>query len=290
MNQRLVFVGNRRFVLEEIIHKGCDLALAVIVRGSHLERDYHAGLLPSSLDIRFVASKKELIDILREASPFDVLVSNGCPYILPISQLPKAKYINIHPSLLPDLRGVDPVIGSILFERDAGATCHVMDEGIDTGDIISQVSIPYTKDLDVTTLYQLSFIAEREAFSLALSKDFSGGVSQGGEEGAIYFSRRTEDSEFSFTEPVDVIFRKIRAFNNKSIGCRFYIEGRTYRVFGAERMVNPYLRHHVCAYDPGVVVFSYEGSIVFRIGDDVIRFKDVQSEDGLSIPVGTRLF
>ena len=46
----------------------------------------------------------------------------------------KKKYVNIHPSFLPDLRGIDPVLGSILFKRDAGATCHIMSEKIDAGD------------------------------------------------------------------------------------------------------------------------------------------------------------
>ena len=41
---------------------------------------------------------------------YDILVSNGCPYILPLNELKKAKYVNVHPSLLPNLKGIDPVI------------------------------------------------------------------------------------------------------------------------------------------------------------------------------------
>ena len=70
------------------------------------------------------------------------------------------------------MRGIDPVLGSILFKRDAGATCHIMSEKIDAGDIISQLKIPYSNDLDASLLYQLSFIAEKKVFHMALQKNF----------------------------------------------------------------------------------------------------------------------
>ena len=163
---RFLFVGNRRFVLEQMLREGLEMVGVFIIKGTHLERDYHNGLLTEPNNVRVIGSKFELLALIRNTT-FDVLVSNGCPYILPIGELPQARYINIHPSHLPDLRGVDPVIGAVLLGRDAGATCHVMDKGIDTGAVISQIRIPMTEDLGVSTLYQLSFIAGQQVFSQA---------------------------------------------------------------------------------------------------------------------------
>ncbi|MBW2618917.1 MAG: hypothetical protein JRC92_08590, partial [Deltaproteobacteria bacterium] len=53
--------------------------------------------------------------------------------------------INIHPSLLPRHRGPSPTYWVLKNkEPETGLTCHYIDDGIDTGEIISQVSIPVT--------------------------------------------------------------------------------------------------------------------------------------------------
>ncbi|MDP3222202.1 MAG: formyltransferase family protein, partial [Rubrivivax sp.] len=236
-----------------------------------------------------VGSKAELLSVLAETA-YDTLISNGCPYILPIAKMPVARYVNIHPSCLPDLRGVDPVIGAVLQARDSGATCHIMDSGIDTGPIIAQVRIPYTDDLDVTSLYQLSFVAEQRAFDLALKRDFVPLLTQTAGPNDIYFSRTAADQIITFEEPNDLLLRKIKAFNNRSQGCEFKINERLYRVYAASRMHNPFLLEYTAAYNEGLVVFSYENSIIFRKDGEVLRFMDIVSTDGGPVSVGDRLF
>ena len=163
---KFVFVGNRKFVLEEMIKIGLNLDI-IVIKNTHLQSES----LLNKLDFSIISSKAELLHKL-ESINFDVLISNGCPFILPVSTMKKKKYVNIHPSFLPDLRGIDPVLGSILFKRDAGATCHIMSEKIDAGDIISQLRIPYSNDLDASLLYQLSFIAEKKFFIWHFKKIF----------------------------------------------------------------------------------------------------------------------
>jgi methionyl-tRNA formyltransferase len=289
METRFVFVGNRRFVLEAMLQAGVSLSKVFIVKGTHLERDLANGRLVTLKNYEIISSRDELIAQLH-ASSFDVLVSNGCPYILPIADLPDAQYVNIHPSLLPDLRGYDPVIGSVLYQRDAGATCHIMDDGIDTGTIVSQVPIPYTEDLDVTTLYQLSFIAEQKAFYEALKSGFGHLKDQGDVEGILSYKRREKDWCIDFFEPNKFIMQKIKAFNNHSQGCRFSVSGHEYKVFGIQVMVNPFLSEIVLERPEGEIVFSYEGCVIFHKDGEVLRLTGVQSVlDGSSIKINTNL-
>ena len=290
MKTRFVFVGNRRFVLEEMLEAEVHLSKVFVIKGTHLERDLNSGVLPDSVTYEVINSKHELMDHLC-ATDFDVLVSNGCPYILSISDLPEARYVNIHPSLLPDLRGYDPVIGAVLYQRDTGATCHIMDEGIDTGAIISQVHIPYTADLDVTTLYQLSFVAEKRAFREALLCDFDQHHAQGDIDGIISYKRREEDWHITFNESNEFIMQKIKAFNNLSQGCRFFAVGREFKVFGIQKMTNSYLDEIVFEKPEGNVVFSYEGSVVFHKDGEVLRLLGVVGvTDESPIDVGISLF
>jgi methionyl-tRNA formyltransferase len=288
MGERFVFVGNRRFVLEQMLKEGVSLRALVIVAGTHLERDYQAGLLATGAPVHVVRGKQELLDLLSKEQ-FDVLLSNGCPYILPLEQLPRAKYVNIHPSYLPDLRGADPAIGAILHQRDCGATCHLMDAGVDTGSVISRVLIPYSPDLDVTTLYQLSFVAEKRAFSEALARSFEVLVQQESRDGLIYYNRSLSDRTITFRESNELLLQKVRAFNNRSQGCLFECNGNTFHVFSARKMQNPFLAEVVNSMPECVVALSYEGGIVFHKDGDVLRLEDVRSERGKTLSIGDNL-
>lgn len=288
MDRRFVFIGNRRFVLERMIAAGVNLTAVYVIAGTHLERDLQRKSVPGVTDYVIVHNESELHSFLMETR-FDVLVSNGCPYILPVADLPRAKYVNIHPSYLPDLRGVDPVIGSILFKRDSGATCHVMNSGVDTGPIISRIQIPFSDDLDVTTLYQLSFIIEQQVFSQALDLDFEPQYEQPNDLRDIYYSRKSADQVICFNEDNDRILQKIKAFNNRSQGCNFTVAGVPYRVFYAQRMINPFILKLLEGFPECVVGMSYENSIVFRKDGEVLRFLDVLPVHGNAIAVGTNL-
>lgn len=289
MSMRFVFVGNRRFVLQEMLAAGLDIAVVIVISGTHLDLDIKNGELAGLRDHLVVSSKKELLNILQNIQ-FDVLVSNGCPYILPVSQMPAAHYINIHPSCLPDLRGVDPVIGSILYAKDSGATCHVMDDGIDTGSIISQVRIPYSEDVDVSLMYQLSFFAEKKAFREALELNFSPKTAQKNKPDDISYKRTPEDRIINFRESNELILRKVKAFSNRSQGCEFLVNGKKYRFYQATLIKNPFLVELMAESDEGIVVLSYENSIVFRKDGEIFRFMDITSLDNEVLSSGTKLF
>ena len=106
---KYIFVGNRKFVLEEMLMLNLDLQV-LVVKNTHLEKDQ----ILKKVNHKIIQSKDELIEYINN-NEFDILLSNGCPFILPISKLKKRIYANIHPSHLPDLKGIDPCLVSILF-------------------------------------------------------------------------------------------------------------------------------------------------------------------------------
>ena len=62
-----------------------------------------------------------------------------------ILRLPRLGCLNVHPSLLPANRGPDPLFWTFhLGESETGVTVHLMDEGFDSGPIVSQqrISVP----------------------------------------------------------------------------------------------------------------------------------------------------
>ena len=80
-------------------------------------------------------------EILKEIAP-DVIVVVAYGKILPkeILEIPKYGCVNGHASLLPKYRGASPIQWCIVCgEKETGVTAMLMDEGMDTGDILKTV-------------------------------------------------------------------------------------------------------------------------------------------------------
>jgi methionyl-tRNA formyltransferase len=79
------------------------------------------------------------------SEPFDAAVVVAYGRILPPAFLraPRLGCVNVHFSLLPKYRGAAPVNWALVRgERETGVTTMLMDEGLDTGDILLQHSTP----------------------------------------------------------------------------------------------------------------------------------------------------
>jgi methionyl-tRNA formyltransferase len=71
----------------------------------------------------------------------ELIISVCCPQIFSkeLLSIPARGCLNVHPGLLPENRGADPTYWTWKLEKAyGGVTVHLMDEGIDTGPIISQ--------------------------------------------------------------------------------------------------------------------------------------------------------
>jgi methionyl-tRNA formyltransferase len=280
-NKKFVFAGNRFYVLEQMLLRELNLVHILAVRDSYLQ---HV-LEQKGIEFTVVESKGQLIETI-EATDFDYFVANGCPYILPITQLStgEKKFVNVHPSPLPDLRGADPVPGALLHERDAGATCHVMDDGIDTGGIIARVVIPNTPDLECGLLYQLSFLAEAEVFHAACERGFKVATDNPSGGDTIYYTRREEDLEIDFDEPTSKIVARVRAWSTRSQGARFHLGEHTFRVMAAEEVTNPYVMTRLDDYEENEVVFRYETSLLIRHGTAFLKLASIEGDLSLVEP------
>ena len=284
---KYVFAGNRAFVFKQMLKLNCDFAGIFAVDNSFLEKELKA----LNLNYKIIHNKQSLIEDIMKLE-FDCFVSNGCPYILPVSQMKKDHqlFINVHPSLLPDLRGKHPVNGAILFGRKHGVTCHHMDDGIDTGSIISILEIPITQEIDLALLYQLTFIAEGEVFKLAYNQSFKAGSILNNVTDSIYYTRKKEDVLITKDHTLGEVLLKIRAFGIASIGAKFFRDGKEYKIIkattinkdGLDVLFKEYKDNQVvCAYDSNVVVkfrtcfvqFNMMDATGINPGDDFFGFR-----------------
>ncbi len=89
------------------------------------------------------ARDPEFVELLQGMDP-DVIVVVAFGQILPksILDIPKYGCVNVHASLLPKYRGAAPIQWAVIDgEEKSGVTTMLMDEGLDTGDMLEKAEI-----------------------------------------------------------------------------------------------------------------------------------------------------
>ncbi len=114
---------------------------------------------PPGVPFRRVTSRsaftaREFQEHLVSLAP-DVIVVACFPWRIPetIRTIPRFGCLNVHPSLLPEGRGPEPVFWAFRRGmRQTGVTVHLMDDGFDTGPILAQDVVDFDADATITSL------------------------------------------------------------------------------------------------------------------------------------------
>lgn len=273
-----IFIGDRFKVLDEIANvKELFLKHVFILKNSVLHKriKYFRGNFT-------IFSKTEKNEILSKINTmkFDILISNGCPFILPISKIKKTNqlYINVHPSYLPNFRGMHPLNGAMLARsKFAGATMHFMNDAIDSGRIICQEKIPITSDIDLGLLYHMIFNLEADVFLTGMRKIIGSRYKFSGVKRTrtdSYYSRLSKDMKVDFEKmKSDEIIRRIRAFGVSTQGVSVNIGKSKYKIFEAERIFNKYLITKYSAVLSGNIITEYDNKLLIKSCDGIIKVK-----------------
>ncbi len=149
----------------------------------------------------------------------DLIVVMAYGQILPkrLLEIPPVACLNLHASLLPRHRGAAPIQAALLAgEIETGITVIYMDEGLDTGDILSQTKLAISPHETGGSLHDRLAQLAPEALLAALDQLRSQTATRTPQNGsrATYAPKLTrDDGKIDWTEPADVIERKIRAFD-----------------------------------------------------------------------------
>src|SRR6266404_6279584 len=234
-----------------------------------------AALAGSKMSILQPAKIKnpEAIEQIRALQP-DVIVVMAYGQILPheVLEIPAIACLNLHASLLPRWRGAAPIQAAIAAgDRETGITVMYMDEGLDTGDILLQRKIDILPTDTGESLHdRLAQIAPKallEALQL-LAKNNAPRIPQDNAL-AIYAPKLTRhDGKIDWSEPAEIIERKIRAFNPWP-GAFMELDGRNLKIFSAS-IVN-------LSGKPGEILRS-EKQVVIAAGKDALSLDEVQLE------------
>ena len=164
------------------------------------------------------ARNPEFIEEIKAINP-DVIVVVAFGQIIPseIIHMPKYGCINVHASLLPKYRGASPIQWAVLDGCEySGVTTMLMDEGIDTGDILETVTVKLDERETGGSLFDRLSLVGAKLLVETLDKAEAGQLHPVKQDDSQSSYVRMIDKSFGlmdFTQPVEVLERKVRALN-----------------------------------------------------------------------------
>ncbi len=227
----------------------------------------------------------------------DLVVVVAFGQILPksILNIPKYGAINVHASLLPKYRGAAPIAWAILNgEKVTGITTMVMDEGMDTGDILLQVETTIDNEETCETLHDQLASLGAQLLNKTLEKMKIGGIHpipQDHSKATYAPPLKKEDGHIDWKKGANEINRQVRAFNPWP-GAFTKLGDQWLKIYKGE------IRERPLTGKAGAVVWVGSDFIEVETGKDSFRIKEVQLEgrrrmtirdflSGHPIPVGT---
>lgn len=219
----------------------------------------------------------------------DLIVTAAYGQILPkeLLETPLFGCINVHASLLPKLRGGAPIHYALLRgEKETGITIMYMDEGLDTGDILSQEKLIISKEDDVGSLHdQLSGMGANLLLK-TLPKIFNREITpiQQNEEEATYAPNITREVErIDWTKTNIDVFNHIRGLRPWPVAYTTY-KGDLLKIWRGEPVDQ--------VYDgkPGEIVAVAGDSFIVVCGNQKgLRITDIQPAGRRQMPVADYL-
>lgn len=241
-NMNIVFFGEDAFsnvVLLSLIRAGYDI-MGVVTPYYPNNRYKKISITCKKYGIDLLIAEKinskNVIDFVKVREP-DICVIAHFERLIrkDLLSIPKKGFINLHPSLLPNYRGLAPQHWPIINgDKETGVTVHFVDEGTDTGDIIVQEKIEislddYVSDLQTKWLKVYDHIVV-DAIEKLNSSDFSG-FSQRGLTGSYYGRLKDEDCVIQSHYSIDKTLRLIRGVSFPYQGARW----KNYVIFRAHK-------------------------------------------------------
>ena len=244
---KIVFMGTPDFSVEPLkalVKAGHDVSLVLTREDKKRNRGELSPTpvkeLALSLNIPVLTPSKmkdeALLERLKsENADFFVVVAYG--KILPkaILDIPKFGCVNIHASLLPEYRGAAPIQWSIVDGKEkTGITTMLMDEGLDTGDILKQYEIKIDKKETGGSLFDKLAVLGGEAIVDTIANfDSIVPIPQG--EATTEYAKMISKSmgEIDFNKTAVEIERLIRGMNPWPSAYTRY-QGKVLKIWEAE--------------------------------------------------------
>ena len=213
----------------------------------------------------------------------ETLVVVAFGQILPknLLQLPKKGAVNVHASLLPKYRGPAPIQWAIINgEKETGVTTMLMDEKMDTGDVLLSEKTFIGPEENSETLHDR--LADIGADLLVktlrgMERNEIQPVPQDHSQATYVPMLKKSDGHIDWNLPANKIEDFIRGMTPWP-GAFTFFKNKRLKIFKARVVKSE------SGEDPGTVIRGFSDELRVATGKDILSILEIQSESGKRLP------
>jgi methionyl-tRNA formyltransferase len=179
------------------------------------------------------------VEWIRSLNP-DVIYCMGWSSLIKkeVLEISPLGVIGFHPAKLPQNRGRHPLIWAmVLGLKETANTFFRMDEGADSGAILSQKTFPIEDTDTATDLYQKMIDCAKVQIKIFTSQLVSGNYKLQKQDNSIanhWRKRRKADGRIDFRMGSKAIFNLVRALTKPYVGAHFDFNNGEYKVWSTK--------------------------------------------------------
>lgn len=216
-------------------------------------------------------NSSESVNWIRKLEP-DIIFCFGWSRLLgkDLLEMPSMGVVGFHPAALPANRGRHPLIWSLVLGlNETASTFFIMDKGADSGDILSQRSVPIDFDDDASSLYSrvtsVAISQIEEFFPLLLERAHTLRP-QDHSLANNWRKRGAIDGQVDWRMSATTIYNLVRGLSHPYVGAHFFYKSAEIKVWKC-RIVEDAPKN----LEPGKIVkFGVDGPIV-KAGEGAIE-------------------
>ncbi len=279
---KIVFIGTvdmSHALLEKLIQLKADISGVVTQKFPNLNSDYK-DLVPLCKlhSIPWVyadqMSENEMLKWITLKKP-DMIFCFGWSFLLKdeVLDIPPKGVLGFHPALLPENRGRHPLIWTLVLGCDyAGSTFFYIDQGTDSGDIISQKKIKVSYEDTAATLYEkikAAALNQVELFSPQLENNCVKRVVQDDTKATYWRKRSRLDGKIDFRMSSRAVYNLVRALSHPYPGAHIKVNDSLVKIWTVEEISDGN-----SGIEPGKVLQAGNHGIDVKCYTDAIRIID----------------
>jgi methionyl-tRNA formyltransferase len=279
---KILFIGSVAFsarALRELIAMRAKVVGVCTLKESALNAD-HQDLTSIAVDAGIPViyatdlHSPESMGWIRERNP-DVIFCFGWSRLIKLSllTLPPMGVVGFHPAALPANRGRHPLIWALVLGlAETASTFFFMDEGVDSGDVLSQVKVTIDESDNAADLYEritVVAMAQLRDFVPRLSETNIQLQPQDHSLANTWRKRGTADGRIDWRMAAESIHNLVRGLTRPYVGAHFHYGDQAIKVWKtaleSEAPAN---------LEPGKILSVDENGVLIKAGTGAIRLLD----------------
>ncbi|MBU0278510.1 methionyl-tRNA formyltransferase [Gemella sp. zg-1178] len=288
-NKKIVFMGTPNFsvpILKMLIN---DFGVNLVITQPDKKIGRKKILTPSPVKVLAeehnikvlqpinISHDEEVFNELKLLNP-DIIITAAYGQLIPekILNLPEYKCVNVHGSLLPELRGGAPIQYSILKDfKETGVTIMYMEKSLDSGDMISKASFPILDSDNYQSVHDKMSLLGRDLLKETLPNIFSKNINpvkQDHSQATFAPNISRKDEQINWNENARTIFNKIRAFD-PAPGAFTYLDKDIFKIWKAQEVFD--IENNDKSV--GTIIKQENNALFIKCGDNtVLKLLEVQ--------------